>query len=328
MAFVADDYPDIMNSPLWAEGNFPQKHPCGAKKRETTDPEVRDDELDNMVEESGPLVDLLAQMSQNVVPREAAHNTGGAATSERTGSGQGVEKKGMVLTKAHRILKKRARGVVEQEPGTQAQQGTTAVHRDHRNRRRECGKDTPGTYRCTHRVHGPPGTYCPKCTGRTCECECESCRVAYDSVEEHTEESDPEPKEHEHHSKDGTWHQNDHAHPTPQSKGHDRERGHGEERCRKQTIAVADPVPLEGVCPTDLSKHNKRSPALASGGINEGAGGNSCTHCGHCSDLTADCRAGKRLKHHDSASQLISENDGNNMQNNFCPQPFLSPASL
>jgi hypothetical protein len=48
MAFVADDYPDIMNSPPWAEGNFPQKHPCGAKTRETTEPEVRDDELDNM----------------------------------------------------------------------------------------------------------------------------------------------------------------------------------------------------------------------------------------------------------------------------------------
>ena len=90
---------------------------------------------------------------------------------------------------------KRARVVVEPEPGTQVQQSATAVQED-RNRRCECGKDTPGTYRCTRRVHGPPGTYCPKCTGRTCECECKSCRVAYDGVEEHTEESDREPEEH------------------------------------------------------------------------------------------------------------------------------------
>ena len=89
---------------------------------------------------------------------------------------------------------KRARDVVEPEPGTQVQQSATAVQEDHRNRRCECGKDTPGTYRCTRRVHGPPGTYSPKYTGRTCECECESCRVAYDGVEEHTEESDPEPE--------------------------------------------------------------------------------------------------------------------------------------
>ena len=49
-----------------------------------------------MAKNPGPLVDLLAQTSHDVVSREAAHNTGGAATSERTGPKQDVQDKGIV----------------------------------------------------------------------------------------------------------------------------------------------------------------------------------------------------------------------------------------
>ena len=44
--------------------------------------------------------------------------------------------------------------------------------------------------------------------------------------------------------------------------------------------------------------------------------------------MTADRWTDKKLTHHDSASQLMPESNGNNMQKNFRPQPFLSPASL
>ena len=53
---------------------------------------ILEERKDNEDKNSGPEEDMLSQMPHYVVPREAVHNTGGAATSERTGQDQDVQK--------------------------------------------------------------------------------------------------------------------------------------------------------------------------------------------------------------------------------------------
>ena len=76
--------------------SFPVKE--GAIK--TLVPGIMEEGNDNAGNDLGPNEDMLAQTSHDVVPREAAHDTGGAATSARTGQDQDIQEQGQGATPA------------------------------------------------------------------------------------------------------------------------------------------------------------------------------------------------------------------------------------
>jgi hypothetical protein len=61
-------------------------------------PGILEEGEDNADNNSGPAEEMLAQTPHDVVPREAVHNTGGAATSERTGQDQDVQEQRQGVT--------------------------------------------------------------------------------------------------------------------------------------------------------------------------------------------------------------------------------------
>ena len=63
-------------------------------------PGLMEDGNDNTGNNSGPYEDMLAQTSHDAVPREAAHDTGGAATSARPGQDQDIQEQGQGATPA------------------------------------------------------------------------------------------------------------------------------------------------------------------------------------------------------------------------------------
>ena len=198
----------------------------------TTEQGVIEEGTDNVARNPGPLVDMLAQTPHDVVYREAAHNTGGAATSERTGPKQDVQDKGIVQGENHKTPKKQ-------------------LMRTHKTPKKQLMR----------------------------------------------------------------------THQTPKKR-----------KNSSQGCYDTPPVPSNGIAPTNLITHNEGRPMLASGGMSEGAGGNSCARYGHCSVMTADYRAGgnssKGSKHHVNALRFISfGKDDENIKTitkhgSFRPQPF------